>query len=105
MNAMTATSRIQRTSYSAENLAAVKATGRAYEYDENYIWFLRSTPTVSSITIDPEYSCDDHGIEWFDESDVAVQTEILYGQNLKDKLRRQVVTFTMTIGELQAMGT
>ena len=105
MNAMTATSRIQRTSYSAENLAAVKATGRAYEYDENYIWFLRSTPTVSSITIDPEYSCDDHGIEWFDESDVSVQTEILYGQNLKDKLRRQVVTFTMTIGELQAMGT
>ena len=100
-----ATSRIQRTSYSEANLAAIKATGRAYEYDENYIWFERSAPSVSDISIEAEYDCDDHGMEWFEDSEVGVYSEILYGQNLKDKLRRQVVTYGMTIGELQAMGT
>jgi len=100
-----ATSRIQRTGYSAENLAAVKATGRAYEYDENYIWFERSSPVVSDISIEAEYDCDDHGIEFFEDAGTGVYAEILYGQNLKDKLRRQVVTYGMTIGELQAMGT
>ena len=100
-----ATSRIQRTSYSEANLAAIKATGRAYEYDENYIWFERSAPSVSDISIEAEYNCDDHGMEWFEDSEVGVYSEILYGQNLKDKLRRQVITYGMTIGELQAMGT
>ncbi len=100
-----ATSRIQRTGYSEANLAAIKATGRAYEYDENYIWFERSAPSVSDISIEAEYNCDDHGMEWFEDSEVGVYSEILYGQNLKDKLRRQVVTYGMTIGKLQAMGT
>ena len=103
LNAMIATSRIARTGIA--NLDAIKATGRAYEYDATYVWYERATPTVTSITLDPEYSCDDHGIEWFDGSDVGPYTEILYGQNLKDKLRRDVVTYRMTIAELMQMGT
>ena len=104
-NQKIAISRIQRVAYSAANLEAIKATGRAYEYDENYIYVVRATPTVSSIAVDNEYSVNEHGLEFFDGSDVEVYSEILYGQNLKDKLRRQVITYGMTVLEVKTMGT
>ena len=105
LNARTATSRIQRMAYTAENLAIAKASGRAYEYDEDYIYLVRATPTINAITTGTEYTCDDHGLEIFEGTEVAVGATILYGTNLKDKLRRQVVTYTMTVNELEAMGT
>ena len=104
-NQKIAISRIQRVAYSAANLEAIKATGRAYEYDENYIYVVRATPTVSSIAVDNEYSVNEHGLEFFDGSDVEVYSEILYGQNLKDKLRRQVITYGMTVLDVKSMGT
>jgi len=97
-----AISRISRIAYSAENRASAEASGRDYEFDENYIYIVRDTPTVNSITASEEYICDDHGMEFFSGTSVAVYTEILYGQNLKDKLRRDVVTVraqTFTSGQ------
>ena len=97
-----AISRISRIAYSAENRASAEASGRDYEFDENYIYIVRDTPTVNSITVSEEYICDDHGMEFFSGTSVAVYTEILYGQNLKDKLRRDVVTVraqTFTSGQ------
>ena len=104
-NAKQAICRIQRMSYSAENLASAKASGRKYEYDENYIYLERASAVVNTITIEAEYTCDDHGIEFFTGTTVPVCSEILYGQNLKDKLRRDVVTYRMTVNELKGMGS
>lgn len=105
LNARTATSRIQRMAYTAENLAIAQASGRAYEYDEDYIYLVRATPTINAITTGTEYTCDDHGFEIFEGTTIAVGATILYGTNLKDKLRRQVVTYDMTVSTLMAMGT
>lgn len=104
-NAKQTVSRVQRMDYSEAALAAAKATGRAYEYDENYIYLEREEAVTGSIAAEAEYQCDDHGLEYFTGTAVAVDTVILYGQNLKDKLRRYVVTWDMTVGELEAMGT
>lgn len=94
INAREAIRRIRRTAYSAENLAAVIASGQEYEYDENYIYIVMTTPTVTEITISEEYTVSEHGLEFFDGTTVPVYAEILYGTNLKDKLRRLVVPVT-----------
>jgi len=91
-NQMQAIRRIGRVAYTAENLAEAKASGRAYEYDENYIYSVLESPVATEISAGNAYGCNDHGLEWFAGTAVAVYAEILYGQNLKDKLRRDVVT-------------
>jgi hypothetical protein len=47
---------------------------------------------VSSITIDEKYTVSQHGLEWFNGTTLELYAEIRYGANLKDKLRRDVVT-------------
>ena len=87
-----AISRISRSAYSDEARATAADSGRAYEFDENYLYIERETPVTNSITLSEKYTVNDHGMEWFTGSDVEVYTEILYGQNLKDRLRRDVIT-------------
>ena len=97
-----AISRISRTAYTEEARAAAAASGRAYEFDEDYIYQVRASEIVNSITIDEEYTVSEHGLEWFESSPIGVYSEILYGQNLKDKLKRDVVTIseqTLTNGQ------
>ena len=97
-----AISRISRTAYTEEARAAAAASGRAYEFDEDYIYQVRASEIVNSITIDEEYTVSEHGLEWFESSPIAVYSEILYGQNLRDKLKRDVVTIseqTLTNGQ------
>lgn len=104
-NQRLAYNRIQRMAYNDTNLASAKASGRAYEYDENYIYLVRETATTSSISLDAEYGCSDHGLEWFEDTTVGPYTEIIYGQNLKDKLKNDVITYRMTVSEVKGMGT
>ena len=40
------------------------------------------------------YSVDDHGLELIDGTDIAVYTVIVYGNNLKNKLERDVLTIS-----------
>lgn len=97
-----AISRITRLEYSAENLATVIAAGRPYEYDEDYIYQERASYVVTSISVDEEYQVSEHGLEWFADSAIELYSEILYGTNLKDKLKRDVVTIseqTLTSGQ------
>ena len=97
-----AISRITRLEYTAENLATVKAAGRPYEYDEDYIYQERASYVVTSISVDEEYQVSEHGLEWFADSAIELYSEILYGTNLKDKLKRDVVTLseqTLTSGQ------
>lgn len=97
LNLGQAISRVERLSYTAENLATAKASGREYEYDENYIYLARASAVASSVSVDGGYSVDDHGIEYFTGSDVDVYAEILYGNNLKNKLERDVLTISSQI--------
>lgn len=93
LNLGQAISRVDRMAYNSTNLATAKASGREYEYDENYIYLERASAVVSSVSVNGAFDSDDHGIEYFD-SEVAVETEILYGVNLKNKLEREVLTMS-----------
>lgn len=87
-----AISRIERLTYSAENIAAVEAAGRAYDCDETYIYAVRTTPVVTTMTVSGDHVACDHGEEIVDGGTVAPFVITLYGENLVDKLRTDVVT-------------
>ena len=94
-NLQKAYSRIERMAYTAENLAVAIASGRAYDTDTNYIYLVRATPVEISFSVNGDYTVDDHGIEFYEAStDVPPVTDALYGENLKDKLRSDVVTIS-----------
>ena len=92
LNAGLAISNVERLAYNAENLAAAVASGRTYECDTNYIYLERATAVTSEITLDGGYTASDHGVEYFTGSTVPVYAIILYGNNLKNKLERDVLT-------------
>ena len=94
LNTQRAINRVQRLAYNSENLANVIAAGVAYDTDTNYIYAELQNPVTSAITVNGDYSVSDHGIEYFTGTTVPVVTEILYGENLKDKLRTDVVTIS-----------
>ena len=87
-----AISNVQRLTYSAENLATAQASGRAYECDTNYIYLERASAVTNTIDVDGQYNVSDHGLEYFTDTDIAAYAVILYGNNLKNKLERDVVT-------------
>ena len=92
-NTGTAISRVDRMAYSAENLAEAQATGRAYEYDTNYIYLERAEAISTPVEdLDGSYDVNDHGLEMFTNTSVAVYTVAFYGANLKNKLERDVLT-------------
>lgn len=93
-NTQTATSNIQRMAYTASNLNTAKQSGRGYEYDEYYIYLVRETPETYSFDVSGAYTASDHGIEFFKDTAVNVYASTLYGQNLKDKLRSDVLTIS-----------
>lgn len=80
-------SRIERMTYNAANLAVAKASGRPWDADEEYIYLVREAPIVYSISIDGDFTADDHGMEIIDGTTVAVMIQAVYGENLVDKLR------------------
>lgn len=94
LNLGTAIQRVERLEYTDANLASAKASGREYEYDENYIYLALATPVSSSVEVDGSMMSSDHGIEYFIGTAVPIHTEILYGNNLKNKLERNVLTIS-----------
>lgn len=94
-NTHTATRKIGRLAYSAENLATVIASGQAYEADDNFIYYVLADPMeLGEFSLSNEYTVNDHGIEFFTDTDAPAYAEILYGDDLKDKLRTDVVTIS-----------
>lgn len=90
-----ATSRIERQAYNSTNLAAAKASGRAWDADENYIYIVRVTPVTEDISdIDGQFTASDHGIEMISGTEVPVTALVLYGNNLKNKLERDTITIS-----------
>lgn len=91
----TAISRIDRMTYNSTNLAAAKASGRAWDADEDYIYIVKATADTEDIsTMDGQFTASDHGIEFIDGTEVAVTCLVLYGSNLKNKLERDVATLS-----------
>ena len=94
LNVGKAYSRIQRLEYTDANLADVIASGVAYDTDTSYIYAVRIAPVAYTISLDGEYTVSDHGMEIFSGTSVALTASALYGNDLKGKLRRDVVTIS-----------
>ena len=90
--------RVKRIAYSAADRAAAEASGLSYDFDEDYIYIEMTAQEIaaatSSFSLENQYAADEHGIEFFTGTLVAVGTEIAYGSSLKDKLRRDVLTIS-----------
>ena len=87
-----AISNVERLSYSAENLATAKASGRTWEADTNYIYLERASAVTHDIDLDGQLAVSDHGLKYFTDTDVSVYAIVIYGNNLKNKLERDVLT-------------
>lgn len=87
-----ATSNVNVMSYSPENLAQAEASGLVYEYDTNYIYIERAVPEINYFDIDGDYTVNDHGLEYFTDTDIAVYAVNVYGNSLKNKLEKDVLT-------------
>lgn len=94
LNTGRAYSRIQKLEYTSENLASVIAAGVPYDTDSNYIYAVRETPDIYTISLSGEYTVSDHGMEMFIGTSVPLTASSLYGQDLKNKLRRDVLTIS-----------
>lgn len=94
LNTQLAYSRVQKLQYTEENLAGVIASGVPYDTDANYIYAVRVAPVTYSISLSGEYTVSDHGMEMFIGTSVPVTASSLYGNDLKGKLRRDVLTIS-----------
>lgn len=86
--------RIGRYAYSQANLDTVIELGVDYIYDSNYIYYVLPTPVTYVVDIpdNGKYTVNDFGTEEFMDTTVAVLANTLYGNNLVDKLRTDVLT-------------
>lgn len=84
--------RIEVLEYDPQTIADLDDAGRAYEYDENYIYAVLTEEVTNSISVDGAYTVDDHGMEFWRGTEVACYAQSLYGENLVDKLRTDVLT-------------
>lgn len=82
--------------YTSTNLGIVVGLGVPYIYDTNSIFYVLPTPIIYNLvnTVSSEYLVSDIGIEEFTGTVVPVLASTVYGQNLKDKLRRDVLTIS-----------
>lgn len=94
LNTKRAYSRIERMVYSDENLAEVIDAGVPYDTDTDYIYAVRETPVTYTININGAYTASDHGTEYFIGTTIPVQATSIYGQDLRNKLIRDVVTIS-----------
>lgn len=92
----TITQRISRVAYSEEARAAAEASGRAYEFDEDWIYYEMAAADIQTSTFvqDPTFTADSHGIEWFTNTNAGATLTASYKESLKDKLQRDVVTIS-----------
>ena len=93
-NDRVATVRIERVAYSTENRIVAENSGRDFIYDSNWIYSVKETPEKVRFNVDNDLVVYDHGVEYFTGTEVPLTAFQLFGQNLKDKLRREVVAVT-----------
>lgn len=94
LNTLRAYSRIEKMEYNATNLENVILSGLPYETDTGYIYAVKENAASYSISIDGGYTASDHGTEMFLGTSVPVTASSLYGNDLKGKLRTDVLTIS-----------
>lgn len=72
----------------------VIAMGVPYDWDINYIYYVLSMPVTYSVDINSLYVVNDFGTEEFTGTIVAVGAETIYGENLRNKLKTDVLTIS-----------
>lgn len=101
-NTKKAYSRIEKLEYTTSNLETVIARGLPYDTDTGYIYAVRTSVVSYDISLSGSYTANGHGTEIFLGAAVPVTASCLYGQDLKDKLKRDVVTISQqTLSEAQ----
>ena len=95
----TYTKRIGQLAFNVQNLASVKAMGVAYDYDATNIFYVLAVPIVYTLdsTVSDAYTAADFGTEEFTSTSVAPYAQNLYGDNLRDKLRTDVLTISAQV--------
>lgn len=109
------TKKIRRIANTTENMAATitycTTHGTTFDYDANYIYMVLASSDYENLNaywqvdgswvkVNGSYIANDFGTEEFrfsstaGYSELAVFVQILYGQNLKDKLRTDVLTLS-----------
>ena len=94
LEAGTYVQKIGRLSNTSTSMAYVQSLGVAYDYDANWIYYVLPEPITFNVDVDPMYIVNDWGTEEFTGTTVAVSAQTLYGQNLRDKLRTDVLTIS-----------
>lgn len=94
LNTGAAINRVERIAYSESAIESLNNQGRAWEADREWIYAVLLEPAVHTITLDGGYTACDHGMEIVEGGNVAPLTATMYGNNLKNKLERDVVTIS-----------
>jgi hypothetical protein len=94
LNTGAAINRDERIAYSAAAIESLTNQGRAWEADTNWIYAVLAEPVMHTITIDGGYVANDHGMEIVEGGSVAPLVGTMYGNNLKNKLERDVLTIS-----------
>ena len=94
LDAGTYIQRIDRLANTSSNLSYVQGLETPYEYDNDYIYYVLLDPITYTVDIDPTYIVNDWGTEEFIGTTAALGAQTLYGQNLRDKLRTDVLTIS-----------
>ena len=94
LDASTYIQRIGRLQNTSSNMSYVVGLSVAYDYDDDYIYYVLPTPITYTVDIEPTYIVNDWGTEEFIGTTVPVSAQMLYGQNLRDKLRTDVLTIS-----------
>jgi len=103
LSAKTFTKNVTRIAYTPEALTALLAqhtdwvNGTHYMHDNNYIYHI-ITPTTETVQMNGLYTVNDYSTEEFVGTLVAPYSEHIYGENLVDKLRVDVITDSMLVG-------
>jgi len=89
--------------YDAENLATAESSGRPYIYDEDYIYLVQASETVTALTgalaVSGNYTANGHGLEMFEGTSEPVGSLTSYGLDLKNRLERDVVVKSTDIAD------
>lgn len=94
LDAGTYIKKIERLENTTTNMNYVINLGVVYDYDSNYIYYVLDNPITYIVDINPVYIVNDWGTEEFIGTTVNLKAQTLYGQNLRDKLRTDVVTIS-----------
>ena len=86
--------RIGRLANTSANMSTVVGYGTDYDYDDDYIYYVLPQQVTYEVEISPDYIVNDWGTEEFLGTEIPCTAQMLYSQNLRDKLRTDVLTIS-----------